>query len=44
MKQKLPKHRKLLIESLELLFNNNKPEFKKKILKVKKEINNYYKK
>ena len=44
MKQKLPKHRKLLMESMALLFSNNKFEFKKKIKKAKKEINNYYKK
>ena len=39
----LPKHRKLMMESLELLFNGNKSEAKKTIKKAKLEIEKFYK-
>lgn len=41
-KQTLPKHRQLMMESLELLFNGKKEESKKVLKKAKKEINKFY--
>jgi hypothetical protein len=43
-KKPLPKHRKLLMESMELLFSGKKAEFKKTIKKAKIEVENYYSK
>lgn len=42
-KNTLPKHRKLMMESLELLFNGKKTEAKKTIKKAKLEIEKFYK-
>ena len=39
---KLPKHRTLMMESLELLFAGNKTAAKKKLAKAKTEINKFY--
>lgn len=39
---KLPKHRILMMESLELLFSGKKAEFKKKLTKAKDETNKFY--
>jgi hypothetical protein len=39
---KLPKHRILMMESLELLFSGKKAEFKKKLTKAKAETNKFY--
>jgi hypothetical protein len=39
---KLPKHRTLMIESLELLFAGNKTAAKKKLAKAKTEVNKFY--
>jgi len=39
---KLPKHRILMMESLELLFNGKKAEFKKKLTKAKAETDEFY--
>ena len=41
---KLPKHRKLMMESLELLFSGNKAGFKKTIKKAKFETSKFYSK
>lgn len=43
-KQPLPKHRQLMIESLELLFSGKKSESKKVLKKAKVEINKFYSK
>lgn len=43
-KKPLPKHRQLLMESMELLFSGKKAEFKKTIKKAKIEVDNYYSK
>jgi hypothetical protein len=40
----LPKHRKLLMESMELLFNGKKSESKKVLKKAKLEIDKFYSK
>ena len=39
---KLPNHRKLMMESLELLFSGNKKDFKKKLTKAKAATNKFY--
>jgi len=39
---KLPKHRTLMMESLELLFAGNKTAAKKKLAKAKTETNKFY--
>ena len=39
---KLPKHRMLLMESMELLFKGKKAEAKKSIKKAKVEIEKFY--
>ena len=39
---KLPKHRQLLIESMELLFNGNKSKSKKVLKTAKIEIEKFY--
>lgn len=44
VKNNLPKHRKLLIESMELLFSGKKPESKKVLKKAKLEIDKFYSK
>ena len=41
-KKSLPKHRKLLMESMELLFSGKKAEFKKTIKKAKLEVDKFY--
>lgn len=43
-KKPLPKHRQLLMESMELLFSGKKAEYKKTIKKAKAEVENYYSK
>lgn len=43
-KKPLPKHRKLMMESLELLFNGKKAESKKVLKKAKVEVNKFYSK
>lgn len=43
-KQPLPKHRQLMIESLELLFSGKKSESKKVLKKAKVEIDKFYSK
>jgi hypothetical protein len=43
-KQPLPKHRQLLIQSMELLFSGNKSESKKVLKKAKVEIDKFYSK
>ena len=43
-KTTLPKHRKLLIESMELLFSGKKSESKKVLKKAKLEIDKFYSK
>lgn len=43
-KKTLPKHRKLLIESMELLFSGKKSESKKVLKKAKIEIDKFYSK
>jgi hypothetical protein len=43
-KKPLPKHRKLLIESMELLFSGKKSESKKVLKKAKLEIDKFYSK
>ena len=43
-KNPLPKHRKLLMESLELLFSGKKTESKKVLKKAKVEIEKFYSK
>ena len=42
-KSKLPKHRQLLIESMELLFSGNKSKSQKVLKKAELEINKFYK-
>jgi hypothetical protein len=39
----LPKHRQLMMETLELLFSGKKSEFKKVHKKAKKEVEKFYK-
>ena len=39
---KLPKHRSLMIESLELLLSGNKDAAKKKLANAKSEVNKFY--
>jgi hypothetical protein len=39
----LPKHRQLMMESLELLFSGKKSESKKVLKKAKKEVEKFYK-
>jgi hypothetical protein len=41
-KTPLPKHRKLLMESMELLFSGKKAEFKKTVKKAKLEVDKFY--
>jgi hypothetical protein len=41
-KKHLPKHRQLLIESMELLFSGKKAEYKKSIKKAKVEVDKFY--
>ena len=43
-KTTLPKHRQLMIESLELLFSGKKSESKKVLKKAKKETDKFYSK
>jgi hypothetical protein len=43
-KKPLPKHRQLLMESMELLFSGNKAEFKKTVKKAKVEVDKFYSK
>jgi len=43
-KTKLPKHRQLLIESMELLFAGNKSKSKKVLKKAELEIDKFYQK
>lgn len=43
-KKPLPKHRQLLIESMELLFSGKKSESKKVLKKAKVEIDKFYSK
>jgi hypothetical protein len=43
-KSKLPKHRQLLIDSMELLFSGNKSKFKKVLKKAELEIDKFYQK
>ena len=43
-KKPLPKHRKLMIESLELLFSGKTTEANKKIKEAKAEVNKFYSK
>lgn len=43
-KQPLPKHRQLLIQSMELLFSGKKSESKKVLKKAKVEIDKFYSK
>ena len=43
-KKPLPKHRQLMIESLELLFSGKKSESKKALKKAKSEIEKFYSK
>jgi hypothetical protein len=43
-KTTLPKHRQLLIQSMELLFSGKKPESKKVLKKAKIEIDKFYSK
>lgn len=42
-KSKLPKHRQLLIESMELLFSGNETKSKEVLKKAELEINKFYK-
>ena len=43
-KKPLPKHRQLLMESMELLFSGKKSEFKKTVKKAKLEVDKFYSK
>jgi hypothetical protein len=43
-KQTLPKHRQLLIQSMELLFSGKKSESKKVLKKAEAEIDKFYSK
>ena len=43
-KQPIPKHRQLLIQSMELLFSGKKSESKKVLKKAKVEIDKFYSK
>jgi hypothetical protein len=43
-KKTLPKHRQLLMESMELLFSGKKSEFKKTVKKAKLEVDKFYSK
>ena len=41
-KKSLPKHRKLLMEAMELLISGKKTEYKKTIKKAKLEVDKFY--